>query len=289
MRESAATLSGLGIEPAEVKGGAVPQPLGTVSLSGPAQVDVTIALASSHPTVAEVPPAVTVPAGAAGAFFHVIVRPTAAPQAVVITATLDGARQAADLCINPLTEVSAVTGALGDGSVPSTSPAQPALPGAAPVPNGVSSGPHTTVLVPRRLDPLAPGGESFRAALVLATPALPMLATVIAVGLYIMPLNSGATWLAWVKANPLLVAVAISALLGLIAGGVLAWVTRATSADQANASLFGQIEARYRELEAHISVLSRRTDFSPTEQAAFDEAVAYAELIHRELCTAGGR
>jgi hypothetical protein len=164
------------------------------------------------------------------------------------------------------------------------------LPSATPAPNGLSTGgPHTTVVVAPRLDPIAPGGESFRAALILASPALPMLATIIAVGLYIMPLNLAAPWLAWVKANPLLVAIAVSAVFGLIAGGVLAWVTRATSADQANASLFGQIEARYRELEAHINVLSRRTDFSPTEQASFDESIAYAELIHRELCTAGGR
>lgn len=93
-----ASLSSLTLSPASVKGGTASA--GVIALNGRAPSGgLTVAVASSNPYVASVPPSVTIQAGAASATFQITTRRVTANTKVQITATLAGISKAAVLNI----------------------------------------------------------------------------------------------------------------------------------------------------------------------------------------------
>lgn len=94
------TLAGLSLAPTAVVG---PAPsMGTVVLTNPAPLGgVTVSLSSSNPSIASVPPTVTVPEGSLSTQFTVTT--TAVPSQAVATigASLNGTSASADLTVNP--------------------------------------------------------------------------------------------------------------------------------------------------------------------------------------------
>lgn len=95
------SLSSLSLSPTSVVGGAQSS-TGTVTLSAPAPTGGTqITLSSSNPTVASVPPSVTVAAGSTTATFMVTTGAVAAATTVTISATYAGATKSASLTVAP--------------------------------------------------------------------------------------------------------------------------------------------------------------------------------------------
>ena len=74
---------------------------GTVTLAAPADHDVQITLSSSEPTIASVPPSVTVGQFSGGAGFLIRTSAPAAPTTVTITASGGGVTKSATLTVNP--------------------------------------------------------------------------------------------------------------------------------------------------------------------------------------------
>jgi hypothetical protein len=102
-------LNSLTLNPTTVTGGAAAQ--GTVTLSGPAPAGgISVALSSHDPTVASVPPSVTVPAGATSATFTVSTNTvTGSGKFSSITATAGGSSRTATLNVNPTTSSDSVS------------------------------------------------------------------------------------------------------------------------------------------------------------------------------------
>ena len=81
-------ISGVSVSPSSAKGGTIPLPVGTVTLSQPAPVGGTVvALTSSNTAVATVPASVTIPAGATTGTFTVTSLAVASDATTVVTAT----------------------------------------------------------------------------------------------------------------------------------------------------------------------------------------------------------
>jgi len=98
----ASTLSLLSVSPSTVTGGA--SSTGIINLSSAAPSGgAVVSLSSSDPSVASVPPSVTVPAGATSATFTVATAPVAASASVTITATSSGTTETASLTVVPPT------------------------------------------------------------------------------------------------------------------------------------------------------------------------------------------
>ena len=92
------TLSSLALSPAQVSGGAAST--GTVTLSGAAPSGgVSVTLAGNNPSVATVPPSVTVAAGANRVSFKVLTSRVSARTAVTITASAGGVTKTARLTV----------------------------------------------------------------------------------------------------------------------------------------------------------------------------------------------
>jgi hypothetical protein len=277
-------LSGVVIEPATVNGGAPPQPLGTVTLASRAPAGgVEIALASNRPEIAQVPSSVRVPEGAEATFFHVTVRPTTDPATVLISASREGESRSATLQVHPLGAVGVVAAPTSNGSTapPASSTEQ------------VSQATHASSSVGSSIQqatPLLPTPNSFRAALLIVAPAVPLLATVFAVGIYVIPQGEVlAPLVAWVKPNSLLTAAGVALILGVVFAALTCWVAGSTSADRANSAAFGQLVSRFREIEARLAVVLDRTDMSDSERVASAQAASFTQLIRTELGTPGAR
>jgi hypothetical protein len=98
----APTLTSLTLNPTTVVGGQ--SATGTVTLSGPAPAGgVVVALSSSNPAVAQVPPSgnVTVPAGATSVIFTVATSAVNTSTSVVISAAYSGVTRTASLTVTP--------------------------------------------------------------------------------------------------------------------------------------------------------------------------------------------
>jgi len=92
-------LSSLSLEPSTVTGGN--PSTGTVNLSGPTDVDVTVDLSSSEVSVAMAPSSVSVQAGANGASITVATAPVSAPRSVTISGSDGHEGQSATLTVLP--------------------------------------------------------------------------------------------------------------------------------------------------------------------------------------------
>jgi hypothetical protein len=111
------TLSLLSLSPSTVTGGT--SSTGTINLSSAAPSGgAVVSLSSSDPSVAALPPSVTVPAGATSATFTVATTAVAASTSITITAASSGATQTASLTVLPptLTSVSMAPARLTGGS-----------------------------------------------------------------------------------------------------------------------------------------------------------------------------
>ncbi|MGB8508151.1 MAG: FG-GAP-like repeat-containing protein, partial [Pyrinomonadaceae bacterium] len=95
---TAPQISGLTLNPSSVTGGGSVQ--GAITLTAPASVPTSIALASSS-ALASLPANVTVAAGASSASFNVSTTSVTSPASVTISATLNAATISAPLSINP--------------------------------------------------------------------------------------------------------------------------------------------------------------------------------------------
>jgi hypothetical protein len=94
----APTLSSLALNPVSVFGGA--KSIGTVTLSGPAPTGgAVVALASTRPSAASVPPTVTVPEGKSTASFTVSTAATPRQLSVTVSASLAGVKKTATLTV----------------------------------------------------------------------------------------------------------------------------------------------------------------------------------------------
>jgi hypothetical protein len=92
------SLSTLTLSPSTVSGGA--SSTGIVTLNGPAAANgQLVTLASSNPSIASVPPNVTVAAGASSASFAIVTTPVKANTSVTITANSGGVTKSATLSI----------------------------------------------------------------------------------------------------------------------------------------------------------------------------------------------
>ena len=94
---STSTLTNFVVNPSSVTGGANAQ--GAVVLSAAATSATTVALASSNPAVAAVPPSVTVPAGSQSAVFAISTSGVTAATTVAISATLNAVTKNASLAV----------------------------------------------------------------------------------------------------------------------------------------------------------------------------------------------
>jgi hypothetical protein len=99
---SAPTLSTLSLSPSTVTGGNSSQ--GTVTLTSAAPTGgASVALSSSNPAVASVPPSVTVPAGSTSAAFAVTTSSVSASTSATISAAYGGVTRTASLAVQPAT------------------------------------------------------------------------------------------------------------------------------------------------------------------------------------------
>lgn len=92
-------LSSLSLAPSTVTGGN--PSTGTVNLSGPTDIDVTVDLSSSEVSVAAAPPTVSVQAGSSSASFTVATAPVSAPRSVTISGSDGREGQSATLTVLP--------------------------------------------------------------------------------------------------------------------------------------------------------------------------------------------
>lgn len=92
-------LSSLSLAPSTVTGGN--PSTGTVNLSGPTDMDVTVDLSSSEVSVASAPPNVSVQAGLSGAIFTVATAPVGTPRSVIISGSDGHEGQSATLMVLP--------------------------------------------------------------------------------------------------------------------------------------------------------------------------------------------
>ena len=98
---SASSLSSIAVSPATVNGGS--SATGTVTLSGAAPAGgATVTLSSSNTAAAQIPPSVTVSAGASSATFSVTTSSIASSTSVTISGTYNGATKSATLTVNPV-------------------------------------------------------------------------------------------------------------------------------------------------------------------------------------------
>jgi hypothetical protein len=284
----------LRIQPASVVAGAAPPPLGTVTLTAPApQGGATIALASDAPASASTAPTLEIPEGAQAGFFHLTVAAVNEPTDVVITAQYAGATRTASLKVLQGTGTQAAPPE-HDLAVPASASSSAMSRGDGAVPPQVRDDAatatviHTTTVAEFRevQDPQ----QSFRAALIALTPALPILACIATIMLYVTPAPAnGLGVLAWLKVNPLISGTTI----GFVITMGLAWlyfaVFHGTSADQANASNYSQLCQRLEDVRARLEVIAQRPSLSEAEQGALRRAAACAELVRAELTRAGPR
>jgi hypothetical protein len=134
-------LSTLGLAPAIVVEGDTP--IGTVTLSGSAPADVTVAL-SSNSAAATVPASVIVPAGATSATFAVATSAVTATTSATITAAAGGVSRTATLSIRALTVTLNPTSVLGGTSSTGTLTLSASMPTSVTVPLS-SSNPAASV------------------------------------------------------------------------------------------------------------------------------------------------
>ncbi len=92
-------LTGVGVNPSSVVGGA--SSTGTVILSGGAPTSVALTLSSANTAVATVPPSVTVQAGASSASFAVATSAVTTTQVVGLTASLSGTDKTTAITVTP--------------------------------------------------------------------------------------------------------------------------------------------------------------------------------------------
>ena len=96
---STSTLTNLALSPTSVTGGSSAQ--GAVVLSAAATTATTVALSSTTPSVAAVPPSVTVPVGSQSAVFAIATSSVTASTSVTISATLNAVTKTAVLTVTP--------------------------------------------------------------------------------------------------------------------------------------------------------------------------------------------
>jgi len=139
-------------------------------------------------------------------------------------------------------------------------------------------------------EPLLACPGDFRAALLVITPAVPLFATIAAVGIYVIPQSVVlAPFLDWVKPNALIAGVVVAVVGALLLAAIHCWVANGTAADHANSSAYSELVARFREIEARLGVVGERTNLSPSEQIAYRQVQSLSHMIHKELGTPGAR
>jgi uncharacterized membrane protein len=139
-------------------------------------------------------------------------------------------------------------------------------------------------------EPLLACPGDFRAALLVVTPAVPLFATIAAVGIYVIPQSVVlAPFLDWVKPNALIAGVVVAVVGALFLAAIHCWVANGTAADHANSSAYSELVARFREIEARLGVVGERTNLSPSEQIAYRQVQSLSHMIHKELGTPGAR
>jgi len=132
--------------------------------------------------------------------------------------------------------------------------------------------------------------QSFRAALLVIAPAVPFVATITTLLIYLAPLQAGMPlWLLWIKANPLVVGTGAAPLVWLMAAGFYSALFRATSTDQANVNAYTQLSQRLRELDVRLAAAKTRPDLTATELSACKRAEVTRDLLRAELATSGTR
>jgi hypothetical protein len=103
-----ASLQAVSLNPTSVTGGGSSQ--GTVTLSSAAPAGgAAVSLSSSNPGVANVPPSVTIAAGATSATFTTTTSSVGASTAVTVTASYNGTSRSAGLTVNPAAQTATLT------------------------------------------------------------------------------------------------------------------------------------------------------------------------------------
>lgn len=151
------TITGLGLNPTTVVGGA--NSLGTVTLSQTVTAPTNVSLSTNH-AAATVPATVTVPSGQNSATFTVATNSVGTPQSVTVTANLDGDTRTSTLSINPMSLLSV---SINPNDLDGGNPAVGTVTLSAPAPSGGSrvtllSTRPTAVKVPAFVD--VPAGQS---------------------------------------------------------------------------------------------------------------------------------
>jgi hypothetical protein len=139
--------------------------------------------------------------------------------------------------------------------------------------------------------PLPGCPNDFRAALLVVGPAVPLFATIAAVGIYIIPERAVVLpWLDWVKPNAIGVGVGAALGVALVLAALHCWLAGGTAADHANSSAYSELVARFREIEARLSVVAERAELlGPSERIAYRQADGLGHMIHKELGARGAR